>query len=163
MPAVLTPLEIRKKDRLDVVLTSLSAKEDNQFRVLQCPKGLPMEGRHPTEAGTKALLEHIHATLPIIHNRDYITTARLYGGVKTAFRYGCLTCLQHLHLNNDSLCPGCVTILAPDPTLLTDKGDTATVPPLEVHMSETDNKRLTDAHTESTPSKMSKSNDGSHN
>ena len=122
----------------------------------------PWEGRHPTEAGTKELLDHIHATLPIIYNRDYITTARLYVGVQTAFRYGCLNCLHHLDLNIHSLCPACANLDDPDPASLTDRGDKDTVPSGEVHMSETDNKRLTGEHSEATPSKMSKSNDGSN-
>ena len=163
LPADLTALEKQKSDRLDVLLNKFAKTPDNTFNVIKSPTGLPMEGRHPTEAGTKALLEHINATLPIIHNRDYITSARLYGGVQTAYRYGCLACLFHLDLDKNSLCPGCAHLLAPDPSLLTPKGDTVLVPPSEVHMSESDNKRLTSAHSESTPSKMLKSNDGGHN
>ena len=163
MPADPASLVKQKHDRLDFLLKKYSSTPDNEYTVIPAAEGIKMDGRHPTEAGTKALLDHINAAHTIIHNRDYITSARLYDGVTTAYRYGCLACLQHLELNNASLCPVCVKVLEPDPTLLTTKGDTVTVPSLEVHMSESDNKRLTSAHTESTPSKIMKSNDGGHN
>ena len=160
LPPDLTPLAKRKKDRLDILFMKLSKVHQHEFTVLPCPQGLPMDNGHLTEAGTKDFLKFIDSTIPIIHNQDYITTARLYTGVATAFRYGCLLCLEHLELNGHSICPACAKLEAPDPTLLTDKGDTDTVPPLEVHMSERDNKRLSKDHSESTPSKLIKSHDG---
>ena len=162
LQADLTPLEKSKRDRLDFLLQKLSNTPENKFSYLPCPSGIQMEGRHPTEAGTKALLEYINATLGIIHNRAFITSARLYDGVQTAYRYGCLGCLNHLHLNRESYCSGCAELVGPNSASLTTKGDTETAPPLEVHMSETDNKRLTSDHDGATPSKISKTN-GSHN
>ena len=156
----LSPLAKRKRDRLDVLMRKLTIIPQYEFTYVPCTKSLQMENGHPTEDGTKELLTFIDATLPIIQNGKFITSTRLYDGVRTAFRYGCLHCLHHRHLNDQDLCPGCVKNLAPDPTLLTDKGDTDTVPTLEVQMSEKDNKRLSKDHSESTPSKIIKSNDG---
>ena len=119
-----------------------------------------MDNGHPTVAGTKALLTIIDQAVPIIRNPKFVTTERLYNGVATAYRYGCLNCLQHLKLNCSSLCPVCVNLLAPDPSLLTEQGDTDGVSSVEVQMAEKDNKRLSPDPVDSTPSKHVKSNDG---
>ena len=160
---VISSLATRKRDRLNILMQELSTKENCEFKYLRCPQGIQMDNGHHTKEGTEALLVHIHNSVHIIHNRKYITTDRLYTGVNTAYRYGCLNCLAHLDLDCYNLCPTCVKLRAPDPTLLTEQGDTEIVSPVEVHMSESDNKRLIADPTESTPSKMSKSNDGGHN
>ena len=162
LQADLTPLEQLKRDRLDFLLQKLSTTPENKFSYLPCPSGIQMEGRHPTEAGTKALLEYINATLGIIHNRAFITSTRLYDGVQSAYRYGCLGCLNHLHLNRESYCSGCAALVGPNSASLTTKGDTEPDSPLEVHMSETDHKRLTTPHDDSTPSKLVKTHDDSN-
>jgi len=159
----LSPLARRKRDRLDVLMQELSTKPDNAFKYVPCTQPIQSENGHPTEDGTKELLHFINATLPIILNGKFITTARLYDGVTTAYRYGCLHCLQHIYCNDDGLCPACVKVLAPDPPDLTSVGDANSHSPSEVHMSETENKRLSGESPVSTPHKMFKSNDGSHN
>ena len=159
----LSPLGTRKRDRFNVIMDNLSTKEHCEFKYVRCNSEIQMANGHPTVDGTKALVGVIDQAVPIITNSKFIATERLYNGVASAYRYGCLNCLKHRHVNCYSICPDCAEVKAPDPTLLTTKGDTVTVPSLEVHMSESDNKRLTSAHTESTPSKIMKSNDGGHN
>ena len=160
LPPDLSVLRGSKRDRLNVILSTLSVIPKNEFTVLPCPPSIDMDGFHPTEAGTKELLKYIDATLPIIHNPAFITNGRLYNGVETAYRYGCLTCLNHLELDLQSICPTCK---AADPfsqsakLFLTDPEGTFDVPSESVHMSEVDKKRSAGDDLDATPSKSVKS------
>ena len=112
-PPQTVPLSLatRKRDRLNVLMTELSTKEHCEFTYLRCSDGVHMDNGHPTKEGTEAL-HYIHQRVSIIHNRNYIATDRLHTGVKTAYRYGCLTCLTHLDLDCHTRCPTCINIKA---------------------------------------------------
>ena len=159
----LSPLANRKRDRFNFLMTQMASNPDWNFKFVPCTQPLQMEDGHPTEDGTKELLHVIEAAHPIILNGKFITRSRLYDGVLTAYRYGCLLC-QHFRLcNEESYCRDCVQGKAPDPALLTTRVDSEHVHPVEVHMSESDNKRLSSGDNPApTPSKLCKTNDGSH-
>ena len=161
--AGLSPLARRKRDRFTFLMQKLSAVPECKFRFVPCDQALQTEDGHPTEDGTKELLHVIDAAHSIIRNGKFITRPRLYDGVKSVYRYGCLYCHKFRLCNEESYCQACMENKAPDPTFLTAQGDSELVQPVEVHMSERDNKRLSSGEdpVDSTPSKHSKPNDGS--
>ena len=66
-----------------------------------------MEGIHPTVAGTKLLLQEIDKRTAIVSDERFITDTKMYRGVNSVFKYGCLFCHQYLDLNGAFICPGC--------------------------------------------------------
>ena len=68
-----------------------------------------MEGIHPTVKGTKNFLQELDAKLHMIADDRFITDPKLYRGVKSIFRYGCLFCHAYLDLDATFLCQECCT------------------------------------------------------
>ena len=66
-----------------------------------------MEGIHPTVDGTKLLLQEIDKRTAIVSDERFITDTKMYRGVNSVFKYGCLFCHQYLDLNGAFLCPVC--------------------------------------------------------
>ena len=158
----LSALRSRKRDRLAVLMKTLSTNENN----LPCPSDIHMANFHPTEQETKNLLQYIETKVPIIHNPDFITNPRIYNGVQSVYRYGCITCMKHLKLDHTFTCPACQTLSAANPfsgtgeAFLTAPVDSFDAPPGEVDMADPDKKRSSGDDIAELPNKLQKPNGG---
>ena len=138
-----------KAQEYDKMLRGLSNSSDFPFTYLRTESlHIPMDGYHPTDEGTKALLQAIHGLVPIVVNDKYIVSERYYQGVESVYKYGCLYCKEYLALDTNSLCPKCVHLVAP-----LDNHTSAA----DVEMEQASNKRMLheDGDNPSTPAKKS--------
>ena len=110
MPPDLSVLRRHKWNRLNFIMDSLSKDERNKFTFLPCPSDIQMDGFHPTVHGTQQLLRFIHTNVSIIHSPDFITNHRIYNGVQSVYRYGCVSCFKHLNLDHNFVCLDCLAV-----------------------------------------------------
>ena len=164
LPPDLHPLQATKAARFHSALLELSQKADMEFQYIPTKPGIPMDGIHPTVAGTDQFLRHIDEATHFIRNPLFITNDRSYSGVESVYKYGCRKCMQFLGLNDHFVCPTCSIPVDPAP----DKGEAVLTitnnfalpdasfknDPQDTDMSDADRKRcLTDSTTE-TQSKL---------
>ena len=107
-----------------------------------------------------------------MHNPAFVTNARLYNGVQSAYMYGCITCIKHLNLDHQFVCPECLAKTAEadhaaDPfsqsaagSFLTDPQGTFDVSSEEVHMGDADKKWVAGEDIAELTSKAKKSDGG---
>ena len=162
LPPDLSALQSRKRDRLDILMRTLSTKEDNAFNFLPCPSDIQMDHFHPTEEGTKKLLQYINSTVPIIHNPAFITHSRFYNGVESIYRYGCITCMKHLQLDYNFTCPDCLKDLfsGHDTAILPTQEGSLDISAGEIDMGDADKKRSGGDDIDVTPAKSKRTDGG---
>ena len=66
-----------------------------------------MDGIHPTVPGTELLLKEVNQMTKIITDGRFVTDKKMYRGVNSAFRYGCLFCPKYRDLDGADLYSGC--------------------------------------------------------
>lgn len=143
LPSNASSLRCVKLRDYDKLLLGLSHNDDFPFTYLQTKDlGIHMDGYHPTVDGTKVLLTAIHGVVPMINNDKFIVCDRLYQGVATAYKYGCLSCQEYLGLDQNYVCPRCLAPANPSPV------------ESDVNMQGSGNKHLSDTnHPDEIPSK----------
>ncbi|MEC8832719.1 MAG: SGNH/GDSL hydrolase family protein, partial [Bacteroidota bacterium] len=100
-----------RKDKLDEFNSLIAEflernKDATPFKYVQ-PAPINMVGIHPTQKGTVDILRAIHGAVPIIRNEEFISDKKLYRGVTSIFKYGCLYCTNYLEVNDASICHAC--------------------------------------------------------
>ena len=91
------------------MLTALSENSENTFTYLtwQLPTPIEMEDIHPTQEGTRQMLQYLDSRVgDIIWNKEVITNNKFYQGVTSIYKYGCLTCANYQGVMGD-YCGSC--------------------------------------------------------
>ena len=127
-----------------------------------------MDGIHPTMPGTELLLKEINQHTKIITDGRFITDKKMYRGVNSDIKYGCLSCPTYIDLTGTFLCSVCCL-----PPLSAGEGQAEGIPgpgggadpvaakppatransPADVDMSKTFSKREGDDTSDANPSK----------
>ena len=115
LPADTTAIRKEKAEVLHEICLKLQTNPTLPMQYLHSLDPVEMDGIHPTVSGTSGLLNSIHKHISIIHKEKYITDTKLYRGVQSAFRYGCLYCPVYLELDERFICGKCRPVTEDDP------------------------------------------------
>ena len=107
LPPAPSKLRIAKSKYYDELCLSKVGDTTHPLTYVSIVKAVEMDGIHPTVLGTASLLKTIQQRTKVITDGRFITDTKMYRGVQSVFNYGCLTCHEHLDLDEAFLCPAC--------------------------------------------------------